>query len=103
MLTHRWPILIALSIALCIVANWCKITLQCLIEVKQECGDDISIATIFDPIGDAVEEAEETDTSLSSVSIARRPFFNLCFAYDIDLLRSGEKGLEELKTEGNSG
>ena len=40
---------------------------------------------------DAVEEAEETDTTLSSVSIGGRPLRNLPFADDIDLLGEAVK------------
>ena len=39
---------------------------------------------------DAVDEAEETDTPLSSVSIGGHPHCNLGFADDIDMLGSSE-------------
>ena len=42
---------------------------------------------------DAVEEADETDTPLSSVSVGVRPLCNLLFADDIDLLGSSEDEL----------
>ena len=45
---------------------------------------------------DAVEQAEETDTSLSSVFIGGRPLWNLQFADDIDLLASREEELQQL-------
>ena len=45
---------------------------------------------------DAVEETEETDTPLSSVSIGGRPLCNLRFANDIDLLESSEEELQQL-------
>ena len=40
---------------------------------------------------DAVEEAEETDTPLSSVSTGGRPLRNLRFADDTDLLGAVKK------------
>ena len=55
MLYHRIPIPIVLSVvcsvsaALCIVAKRCKIGLLC-VEVEYECGDDISVGTIFDAL-----------------------------------------------------
>ena len=52
MLLHCWPILITLSIylciALCVVTKWCKIGIWC-IEVEQECAVNISIGTTFNP------------------------------------------------------
>jgi hypothetical protein len=42
------------------------------------------------------DEAGETDTSLSSVSIGGRPLCNLRFADDIDLLGSSEEELQQL-------
>ena len=45
---------------------------------------------------DAAQEAEETDTLLSSVFIGGRPLCNLRFADDIDLLGSSEKELQQL-------
>ena len=47
-------------------------------------------------VDDAVEEADETDTPLSSVSIGGRPLCNLRFADDIDLLGSSEEELQQL-------
>ena len=54
---------------------------------------------------DAVEEAEETDTPLSSVTIGGRSLCNLRFADDIDLLGSSEEELQQLtqRLGGNSG
>ena len=46
--------------------------------------------------GDALEEAEETDIPLSSVSIGGRPLCNLHFTDDIDLLWCSEKEIEQL-------
>ena len=46
--------------------------------------------------GDAVEDAKETDISLSSVSIGARPLCNLRFADDIDLLDGSEEELQQL-------
>ena len=46
--------------------------------------------------GDAVEDAEETDIPLSSVSIGGRPLCNLRFADDIDQLWSNEEELQQL-------
>ena len=43
--------------------------------------------------GDPVEDAEETNIPLSSVSIGERPLCNLRFADDIDLLGGSEKEL----------
>ena len=45
---------------------------------------------------DAVEETEETDTPLSSLSIGGRPLCNLRFADDIDLLGSSVEELQQL-------
>ena len=45
---------------------------------------------------DAVEEAEETDTPPSSLSIGGRPLCNLRFADDIVLLGSSEEELQSL-------
>ena len=45
---------------------------------------------------DAVEEAEETDTPLSSVSIRGRPLCDLRFADDVDPLGSREEELQQL-------
>ena len=45
---------------------------------------------------DAVEEAEEADTSLSSLSIGGRPLCNLQLADDIDLPGSSEEELPQL-------
>ena len=44
----------------------------------------------------AVEEAEETDTPLSLVSIGGRPLCNLRFADDIHLLGISEEELQQL-------
>ena len=46
--------------------------------------------------GDAVEDAEETDIPLSSVSIGRQPLCNLRLADDIDLLGGREEQLQQL-------
>ena len=43
---------------------------------------------------DAVEEAEETDTPLPSLSIGGQPLCNLQFADDIDLLTSSAEELQ---------
>ena len=45
---------------------------------------------------DAVEEVEEPDPPLSSVSIRGRSLCNLQFADDIDLLGRSEDGLQQL-------
>ena len=45
---------------------------------------------------DAVEEAEETDIPVSSVSTGRRPLCNLQFVDDINLLGSSEEELQQL-------
>ena len=45
---------------------------------------------------DAVEEAEETDTPLSSVSIGGRPLCSLGFADDIHLLGNSGEELQQL-------
>ena len=45
---------------------------------------------------DAVEEAEETGTPRSSVSIGERPLCSLRCADDIDLLGSGKEELQQL-------
>ena len=42
-------------------------------------------------VGDAVEEADETDIALSSVSIRGRPLCNLRLADGIDLLGDSEE------------
>ena len=42
------------------------------------------------------EDAEEVDTSLSSLSIGGQPLCNLGFAGDIDLLVGSEKELQQL-------
>ena len=44
----------------------------------------------------AVEDAVETDTPLSSVSIGEQLLCNLWFADDIDLLGSSEEELQQL-------
>ena len=44
---------------------------------------------------DAVENAEEIDTPLSSMSIGGRSLCNLSFADDIDQLRGSDKELNE--------
>ena len=44
----------------------------------------------------AVEEAEATDTPLSSVCIGGRPLCNLLFADGINLLGSSEEELQQL-------
>ena len=46
--------------------------------------------------GDTVEDAEETDIPLSSVSIGGRPLCNLRFADDIDLLGDSDEELQRL-------
>ena len=46
---------------------------------------------------DAVDDAEETDTLLSSVSIEGRPLCNMRFATDIDLLGGSEEELSRDK------
>ena len=43
-----------------------------------------------------VEDAEETDTPLSSMSIGGRPLCNLRFADDIYMLGSSEEELQQL-------
>ena len=45
---------------------------------------------------DAAEDAEETDTPLSSVTIGGRPLWNLRFANDTDLLGGTEEELQQL-------
>ena len=45
---------------------------------------------------DVVEDSEETDTPLSSVSVEERPLCNLQFADDINLLGSSEEELQQL-------
>ena len=45
---------------------------------------------------DAVEDAEETDTPLSSVSIGGRPLCNLWFADDTNLLGGNDEELQQL-------
>ena len=42
------------------------------------------------------EDAEEVRTSLSSVSVGRRPLCNVRFADDIDLLGDSEEELQQL-------
>ena len=49
-------------------------------------------------VDDAVEEAKETDTPLSSVSTGGRPLCNLRFADDIDLQQLTRR-LEETAAE----
>ena len=49
--------------------------------------------------GDAVEDAEEADIPLSSVSVGGQPLCNLRFADDIDLLGSSQKELQELRSD----
>ena len=46
--------------------------------------------------GDAVEDAEETDISLSTVSIGGRPLCTVRFADDSDLLGGNEEELQQL-------
>ena len=48
------------------------------------------------------EDAEEIDTSLSSVSIGRRPLCNLWFADDIDLLGGSEEESSPIKPKSMS-
>ena len=45
---------------------------------------------------DAIEEADESDTPLSSVPNGGRPLCNLRFADDIDLLGKSEEELQQL-------
>ena len=45
---------------------------------------------------DAVEDAEETDTPLSSLSVGGRPLCNFRFADDIDLFGGTEGELQQL-------
>ena len=55
------------------------------------------ISSENDCLGDgAVEEGEEADTPLSSVSVGGRPLCGLRFADDIDLPGSTEEELQRL-------
>ena len=45
---------------------------------------------------DAVEDSEETDTQMSSMSTAGRPLCHLRFADDLDRLVSGKEELQQL-------